>query len=449
MTDAAVLGDRTSQGVDEVAGRERMAFALPLAAAAIGAAVGLGALLANAIDAASLPAVGLLGASQLASIWMVHRWTGSLDRRAVALLVFSLVAAVVLYLAPEWMFGWNINGIIHHSVLSVPLLLLLSTAIAANSVRVVIGGTPSGRDLSLYPWLMLPILLALIAYGMLIGYIVASGIGGLNVTLLTTVGAPAGNGYMPGFLNNILGTFLLMSMTLLIAFLPGVGAGVFMAEYPGRLAALIDFCTQMLRAVSMFVIGAAAFGLVNLLNSAKPDDLLSQLVRGSYAGPAGQVLPERGSFLFAAVILGLLVMPVIAKLTEEGLRSVPREIREGSIALGATECHGRRRILLPWAAPNILTGLVLAAAEANGSLAVLVFLGVIGDNGVGPLSGVTSLDYSIFEISWGPMQYTRVMDQYRLTAALVLLLLTMGLTVIAMLLQRRFAKRYRGSLTSN
>jgi len=47
------------------------------------------------------------------------------------------------------------------------------------------------------------------------------------------------------------------------------------------------------------------------------------------------------------------------------------------------------------------------------------------------------------------MQYTRVMEQYRLTAALVLLLLTMGLTVLAMLLQRRFATRYRGSLTSN
>jgi len=199
----------------------------------------------------------------------------------------------------------------------------------------------------------------------------------------------------------------------------------------------------------MFVIGAAAFGLVHLLSSWKADDLLSQLVRGSYSDSSGQTLPEHGSFLFAAVILGLLVMPVIAKLTEEGLRSVPREIREGSIALGATEGHGLRRILLPWAAPNILTGLVLAAAEANGSLAVLVFLGVIGEHGVGPLSGVTTLDYSIFEISWGPMQYTRVMEQYRLTAALVLLLLTMGLTVLAMLLQRRFATRYRGSLTSN
>ena len=51
MTDAAVLGERKSQGIDEVAGRERMAFALPLAAAAIGAAVGLGALFANAVDA--------------------------------------------------------------------------------------------------------------------------------------------------------------------------------------------------------------------------------------------------------------------------------------------------------------------------------------------------------------------------------------------------------------
>jgi len=449
MTDSAGRTGLLSRSADVLGAPEQAVFALPLAASALAAAVGLAALFSNAMDSASLPAVGLLGASLLVAIATVRRRTAIVDRGALLLLALCLAASVVLFVTPEWIFGWDINAIIHHSVLSVPILTLLSAATAAHSLRALTGTSPSGRDISLYPWLSLPIVLALIAYGVLVGYIVSSGIAGLKLDLLTNVASEAGNGYVPGFLNNILGTFLLMSMTLLIAFLPGVAAGVFMAEYPGRIASLIDFCTQMLRAVSMFVIGAAAFGLIHILDSLKADDFLSQLVRGSYSGPGGQTFAERGSFLFAAVILGVLVMPVIAKLTEEGLRSVPRDIREGSIALGATEGHGLLRILLPWAAPNILTGLVLAAAEANGSLAVLVFLGVVGEHGVGPLNGVTTLDYSIFEISWGPMQYSRVMDPYRLTAALVLLVLTMALTVLAMLLQRRFAKRYRGSLTSS
>jgi ABC-type phosphate transport system permease subunit len=253
-----------------------------------------------------------------------------------------------------------------------------------------------------------------------------------------------------GLLNNILGTFLLTALTLFLALLPGVGAGVFMSEYPGRIASAIDFCTQMLRAVSMFVIGAAAFGVVKLMNTWDPGSLLSQFVRGSYTDPvSGFAAPDRGSFLLAAAVLALLVMPIIAKLTEEGLRSVPRDIREGSIALGAVEGHGLRRILLPWAAPNIVTALVLAAAEANGSLAAIVFLEGIGERGVGLANGVTSLDYVVFATKYGPTLYAHTMDGYRLTAALVLLVLTLGLTVLAMVLQRRFARRYRGSITSN
>jgi len=148
------------------------------------------------------------------------------------------------------------------------------------------------------------------------------------------------------------------------------------------------------------------------------------------------------------------VMPVIARLTEEGLRSAPREMREGSVALGATDGYGLRRILLPWVAPNILTGVILAGAEAAGGLAVIWFLAGTGEHGVNLFTNVTDLDFAVFAAKYGPRDYALnavpeyQMLQYQATAALLLMVLTIGLTVIAMLLQRHFSRRYRGSITA-
>ena len=96
-----------------------------------------------------------------------------------------------------------------------------------------------------------------------------------------------------------------------------------------------------------------------------------------------------------------------------------------------------------------MTGLVLAAAEANGSLAFVMFLAGLGQNGVNPTGGVTTLDYAIFMTKFGDMTYADSLMKYRMTGVLLLLAITLGLTVTAMLLQRRFAKRYRGSMTNN
>ena len=431
---------------------ERLVFALPLAGAAVGAAVGGAALFSNAADAFAVPVLGLLGMSLLVAAAYLRTRNDTLDRAALILAGLCLAAIALLLVLPEWMYGGNVNGIVHRSVVSGPLLLVLSTATAAHAIRMLLGASPSGQDLALYPVFALPIVLALIAYGIVLGRVIVSGVGGLSLDLLTTAWRQdqgvTGFTYQLGFFNNIMGTFLLIAMTLLLAIFPGVGAGVFMSEYPGRVARVINFCTTMLRAISMFIIGAAALGLVHAAGSLDPGSFLSQLIRGSYADATG-IRPEKGSFLTASLFLALLVMPVIARLTEEGLRSVPREIREGTVALGATDGYGLRRILLPWAAPNILTALLIAGAEAAGSLAILMFLAGPGQNGVGPLNGVTSLDYAVFATRYGPRTYFDTMRQYQSTAALLLLLLTLGLTALAMVLQRRFAKRYRGSMIAN
>lgn len=434
----------------------RLVYALPLVASLVGLALGGAALFANPMDALVVPALGLLALTLLLALAGRPRSVGRRDRAGVLLLGLSLGTVGLLTLLPEYLYGAQVNGIIHRSALSGPLLLLVSVLVASYSLRGILGATPTGQDLAVYPLLILPVVGALVAYGLLLGHIVASGAGGLSWELLTTAyqeGVQEQDGvasfvYTPGLWNNIAGTILLMGMTSLIAILPGVGAGWFMNEYPGRLARLIDFCTTMLRAVSVFIIGAAAFGAVRLTIDQPAGTLLSDLVRGSYEDDLGLIYPGKGSFLTASVFLSLLVIPIIAKLTEEGLRSIPREIREGSIALGATEGHGLRRILLPWAAPNILTGVLLGAAEAAGSLAIIMFIAGTGQFGVGPLSEVTSLDYALFATKYGSAPFKETMAAYRFTAALLLLFLTLGLTVIAMLVRRRFGNRYRRALTA-
>jgi len=73
----------------------------------------------------------------------------------------------------------------------------------------------------------------------------------------------------------------------------------------------------------------------------------------------------------------LLVIPIIARATEEGIRSVPLNLKEGSTALGASRQHTLFHILLPWSYPNIVTGLILGCAEAAGSLATIWFILVV------------------------------------------------------------------------
>jgi ABC-type phosphate transport system permease subunit len=197
-------------------------------------------------------------------------------------------------------------------------------------------------------------------------------------------------------------------------------------------------------------LGAVAFIVIAGLASASTPatDPVSQLVRGVYS-EGGLSQPENGSFLFAAGFVALVIMPIIAKMTEEGLRSVPRELREASVALGARDGFSLRRLLMPWAAPNVLTGVLIAAAEANGCLAIVAFMPNYGQFGVGPLGGVTTLEFAIFGSQWNETSFHNSMRPYQMTCALLLVTLTVALSLIAMLVQRRVASRSRGSITAN
>jgi phosphate transport system permease protein len=422
-----------------------------LGGSALGVAVGCLSLSLNSLDAYRLIVAGLLAAS-LALLALHARYEDRVwDREVFVLLAATLLAAVVLARLPEYTYGHSINGLIHRSLFTALILLAVALPAFCAALYYLLGATPSARDLSRYPMIVLPIALALLAYGAILSRLVQKGWHDLTWHALSHAYSSQLTGTTivneAGMRNHILGTFLLIAMTAMIALPIGVGTGIFVSEYDGLLAKVVAFSTSMLRAISVFILAVSAFSLVRYATDHDTGTAISNLIRGSYLDSGGFSHPAKGSFLIASVFLSLLVIPVIARATEEGLRSIPRDIREGSVALGATEGHAMLRMLLPWTLPNIITGLLLGAAEAAGSVTVLLFISGSGQYGIGPRHEATSLAYLIFDAGRGTKSFTDVMGQYQFSAALLLLCITLSLTSAALVLKQRFARRYRSGIS--
>ena len=124
-----------------------------------------------------------------------------------------------------------------------------------------------------------------------------------------------------------------------------------------------------------------------------------------------------------------------------------RKVRvSGSLAIGASEEHTLTHISLPWCLPNIITGLVLGCAEAAGALTIIFLMAGTGQLGVNPLSETTSLAYFIFDCRFGAQMGDTVqtyMGSYQYAAAFLLLIITVGLTVLAMVLKNKITRRYK------
>ncbi len=408
-------------------------------------------LLENDVDDYTPAALLLLMATMGGLLLRVRQRTGRWHKGILLPIALSAVSVGIWLALPEYFYGHEINGIVHRSLADAILLMTAGVAGASVCLYLALGATPSSEDVSRYPLILLPVVLALVAYALILIRLVDEGAPHLDWHVLTTsYSENLDSGTFveqAGMRNHILGTLFLVFLTALIALPVGVGAGVFISEYPGPLARLISFCTSMLRAISVFILGTAAFSVVDFASDYPTGNAISDLARGYYHDANGFQHLAHGTYLLASVFLSLLVIPVIGRATEDGLRSVPREIREGSLALGATEGHGLTRILVPWTLPNIITGLLVGCAEAAGSVAVILFISGTGQYGIGPLKEPTSLAFLIFDVRYGLPAFQNTMLPYQFTAALLLIGITLTFIIAALILRQRFGRRYRGSLS--
>jgi phosphate transport system permease protein len=202
-------------------------------------------------------------------------------------------------------------------------------------------------------WFMLSLtaLCALTAAGILffiLGYLAVKGASSLNWAFFTQLPKPVGEAG-GGMANAIVGTAKLLLLASLIGLPIGFFGGVYLAEFGGRTTGfLVRYATDLLNGVPSIVMGIFAYGLI--------------------------VLKTKHFSTFAGgFALGIMMIPIAVRSTEEFLRAVPRGIREASLALGASKWKTVAGVVVPAAMRGIVTGVMLDLARVAGETAPLLF----------------------------------------------------------------------------
>ena len=170
----------------------------------------------------------------------------------------------------------------------------------------------------------------------------------------------------------IFGTILMVLMMTVIVTPLGVVAAVYMREYAkqGTLTQIVRIAVNNLAGVPSIVYGVFGLGFFVYVVGGSIDQLF-------YPEASPQPVFGTPGLLWSAITLALLTLPVVIVATEEGLSRIPRSLKEGSLALGSTKAETLWRVVLPMAAPSIMTGMILAIARAAGEVAPLMLVGVV------------------------------------------------------------------------
>jgi len=225
-----------------------------------------------------------------------------------------------------------------------------------------------------------------------------------------------------GFRAGILGSLWLMGFTALFAVPLGIAAALYLEEFADNnrwYNRLIELNLQNLAAVPSIVYGLLAVAVMALMG-----------------------FERKGIVLGGAIALALLILPVIIITTREAVRAVPRDIRHGSLALGATVWQTTWRQTLPSAVPGVATGTILGLSRAIGEAAPLVVLGLAGAvrfDPTGVLSPVTALPMQIYSLT---SQSQEDFQQAASAAIIVLLVLILSMNALAIFIRNKFQKSW-------
>ncbi len=253
-----------------------------------------------------------------------------------------------------------------------------------------------------------------------------------------------------GIFPAIFGT-VLMVIIMSLAVVPfGVLAALYLREYArqGVMVRLVRIAVNNLAGVPSIVFGVFGLGFFIYAIGGTLDTVF---------------FPERlptptfgtGGILWASLTLALLTVPVVIVSTEEGLAAVPREFREGSLALGATKLETMLKVVIPSALPGMLTGLILAMARAAGEVAPLMLTGVVKLAPALPLDGswpffhfdrkFMHLGFHIYDVGFQSPNVEAAKPMVYITT-LVLITVVILLNLTAIVLRNHLRKKYAGSV---
>jgi phosphate transport system permease protein len=249
-------------------------------------------------------------------------------------------------------------------------------------------------------------------------------------------GEPRESNTEGGIFPAIFGTVLMVVMMSLVSVPFGVVAALYLREYAlqGRAVRLVRIAVNNLAGVPSIVFGIFGLGFFVYGIGGRIDRLFF---------PEALPTPTfgTGGILWCALTLALLTVPVVVVATEEALAAVPAGMRHASLALGATRWQTVRRVVLPAAAPGILTGLILAMARGTGEVAPLMIVGVVKLAPTLPVDGVfpylhldrkiMHLGFHLYDVGFqSPNVEAAIPMVYSTTILLLLIVVALNLTAI-------------------
>ncbi len=252
-----------------------------------------------------------------------------------------------------------------------------------------------------------------------------------------------------GIFPAIFGTVLMVLIMSIVVMPFGIVAALYLREYArqGVMVRIVRICVNNLAGVpsivfGVFGVGFFLYGIGGIIDSVFFKEALPSPTFGT------------GGILWASLTLALLTVPVVIVATEEGLAAVPRNIREGSLALGATKFETTWKVVIPSALPAILTGLILAVARATGEVAPLMITGVVKLAPDLPIDGhfpflhlerkFMHLGFHIYDLGFQSPNAEAAKPMVFMTAFLLILIVVV-LNITAIVIRNRLRKKYATS----
>ncbi len=267
--------------------------------------------------------------------------------------------------------------------------------------------------------LLISIIFSIIVLIALFGDVFKKGISYVNVDFFLNYSSRLAN--KSGIRAAILGSLWIIVLTVLIAFPLGLGAAIYMQEYAtkNRLTTLIQVNINNLAGVPAIVYGILG---------------LSLFVRTFGLGR---------SILSASLTMAMLILPIIIVSSQEALKTVPKELKEASVALGVTKWETISGVIIPYAMPGILTGTILAVSRAIGEAAPIVVVG--GAAGIwfspkGIFDEFTTLPLQIYNWASKPQAEFQNVSA---AAIIVLLMVLVIINLVAILLRNKYQDRIK------
>ena len=226
------------------------------------------------------------------------------------------------------------------------------------------------------------------------------------------------------------GTVLISLIAMAVAAPVGLMSAIWMAEYaPERVRAVVKPLLEILAGIPTVVYGFFAALTV------------APWVRD--LGSALGLQASSESALAAGAVMGIMILPFISSLSDDVLRAVPRSMRDGSLAMGATRSETVRRVILPAALPGVVGGLLLGVSRAIGETMIVVMAaGLAAKLTANPLEAVTTVTVQMVTLLTGDQEFDSAKTLAAFALGLMLFFVTLVLNVIALGFVRRYTEMY-------